>query len=170
MWPPSFFPRHVWPAGFWGHVMSLSMWSPPAGARMPVQAAQWTDFLSCPICLNEFNGSVHRPISLGCSHTVCKTCLHKLRRKACPFDQTPISTDVELLPVNRALLLLVGAEVSQGCCVINRVMFLSKVNYYNDWIQFKHLNVEDSAQGPNHNKLAVLGLELVSVLVTNPLL
>ncbi|XP_062869618.1 roquin-2 [Trichomycterus rosablanca] len=86
---------------------------------MPVQAAQWTDFLSCPICLNEFNASVHKPISLGCSHTVCKTCLHKLRRKACPFDQTSISTDIELLPVNRALLLLVGAEVSEsrGVCV-----------------------------------------------------
>lgn len=81
---------------------------------MPVQAAQWTEFLSCPICLNEFNAGGHKPISLGCSHTVCKTCLHKLHRKACPFDQTAISIDIELLPVNRALLLLVGAQVSKG--------------------------------------------------------
>ncbi|KAM4527824.1 roquin-2 isoform 3-T7 [Odontesthes bonariensis] len=78
---------------------------------MPVQAAQWTEFLSCPICYNEFDSSGHQPISLGCSHTVCKTCLHKLHRKACPFDQTPISTDIDLLPVNCALLQLVGAEV-----------------------------------------------------------
>lgn len=80
---------------------------------MPVQAAQWTEFLSCPICYNEFDSSGHQPISLGCSHTVCKTCLHKLHRKACPFDQTPISTDIDLLPVNCALLQLVGAQVSQ---------------------------------------------------------
>lgn len=79
---------------------------------MPVQAAQWTEFLSCPICYNEFDSSEHQPISLGCSHTVCKTCLHKLHRKACPFDQTPISTDIDLLPVNCALLQLVGAQAS----------------------------------------------------------
>lgn len=76
-----------------------------------MQAAQWTEFLSCPICYNEFDSSGHQPISLGCSHTVCKTCLHKLHRKACPFDQTPISTDIDLLPVNCALLQLVGAQV-----------------------------------------------------------
>ncbi|KAI5099472.1 roquin-2, partial [Silurus meridionalis] len=84
---------------------------------MPVQAAQWTEFLSCPICLNEFNGGGHKPISLGCSHTVCKTCLHKLHRKACPFDQTAISLDIELLPINRALLLLLGAQVPESHCV-----------------------------------------------------
>ncbi|KAM9735053.1 roquin-2 isoform 2-T5 [Menidia menidia] len=78
---------------------------------MPVQAAQWTEFLSCPICYNEFDSRGHQPISLGCSHTVCKTCLHKLHRKACPFDQTPISTDIDLLPVNCALLQLVGAQI-----------------------------------------------------------
>ncbi|CAL8277929.1 unnamed protein product [Merluccius merluccius] len=78
---------------------------------MPVQAAQWTEFLSCPVCYNEFDGSGHQPISLGCSHTVCKTCLHKLHRKACPFDHTPISTDLHLLPLNYALLQLVGAQV-----------------------------------------------------------
>ncbi|KAM9821186.1 roquin-2 [Neosynchiropus ocellatus] len=79
---------------------------------MPVQAAQWTEFLSCPICYNEFDSGSHKPISLGCSHTVCKTCLHKLHRKACPFDQTPISTDIDLLPVNCALLQLVGAQIA----------------------------------------------------------
>ncbi|XP_051971855.1 roquin-2-like [Xyrauchen texanus] len=81
---------------------------------MPVQAAQWTEFLSCPICYNEFDASCHKPISLGCSHTVCKTCLHKLHRKACPFDQTAISTDIDMLPVNCALLQLVGALVPEG--------------------------------------------------------
>ncbi|XP_070614855.1 roquin-2 isoform X2 [Erythrolamprus reginae] len=78
---------------------------------MPVQAAQWTEFLSCPICYNEFDENVHKPISLGCSHTVCQSCLSKLHRKACPFDQTAIHTDIEVLPINFALLQLVGAQV-----------------------------------------------------------
>ncbi|KAL7978474.1 hypothetical protein Chor_004291 [Crotalus horridus] len=80
---------------------------------MPVQAAQWTEFLSCPICYNEFDENVHKPISLGCSHTVCKACLSKLHRKACPFDQTAIHTDIDSLPVNFALLQLVGAQVPE---------------------------------------------------------
>lgn len=79
---------------------------------MPVQAPQWTEFLLCPICTQTFEETVRRPISLGCGHTVCKMCLNKLHRKACPFDQTAISTDIEQLPVNTALLQLVGGQVS----------------------------------------------------------
>lgn len=90
---------------------------------MPVQAAQWTEFLSCPICYNEFDACSHKPISLGCSHTVCKTCLHKLHRKACPFDQTAISTDIDVLPVNCALLQLVGAPVSGHADMIDMIAF-----------------------------------------------
>ena len=75
---------------------------------MPIQSPQWTDFLSCPICFNEFNDTVRKPISLGCGHTACKQCLLKLHQKKCPFDQTPINADLESLPVNAALLQLVA--------------------------------------------------------------
>lgn len=78
---------------------------------MPVQAPQWTEFLLCPICTQTFEETVRRPISLGCGHTVCKMCLNKLHRKACPFDQTAINTDIEQLPVNSALLQLVGGQL-----------------------------------------------------------
>uniref|UniRef100_A0A8C2GYV6 RING-type E3 ubiquitin transferase n=1 Tax=Cyprinus carpio TaxID=7962 RepID=A0A8C2GYV6_CYPCA len=78
---------------------------------MPVQAPQWTEFLLCPICTQTFEESHRKPISLGCGHTVCKMCLNKLHRKACPFDQTTISTDIEQLPVNTALLQLVSGQV-----------------------------------------------------------
>ncbi|XP_058256731.1 roquin-1a isoform X3 [Hemibagrus wyckioides] len=81
---------------------------------MPVQAPQWTEFLLCPICTQTFEESVRKPISLGCGHTVCKMCLNKLHRKACPFDQTTISTDIELLPVNTALLQLVCPQVPKS--------------------------------------------------------
>ncbi|KAG7487822.1 hypothetical protein MATL_G00027530 [Megalops atlanticus] len=78
---------------------------------MPVQAPQWTEFLLCPICTQTFEETIRKPISLGCGHTVCKMCLNKLHRKACPFDQTAINTDIEQLPVNSALLQLVGGQV-----------------------------------------------------------
>ncbi|KAL4634862.1 roquin-1-like isoform X1 [Arapaima gigas] len=78
---------------------------------MPVQAPQWTEFMQCPICTHTFEHTVRRPISLGCGHTVCKMCLNKLHRKACPFDQTTIGTDIEQLPVNTALLQLVGGQM-----------------------------------------------------------
>lgn len=54
---------------------------------MPIQAPQWTEFLSCPICCNQFDNLARSPISLGCSHTICKHCLANLHRKQCPFDQ-----------------------------------------------------------------------------------
>lgn len=78
---------------------------------MPIQAPQWTEFLSCPICYNMFNEMQFRPISLGCGHTVCKTCLSKLHHKKCPFDQNVITRNLEDLPVNFALLQLVGVAV-----------------------------------------------------------
>ncbi|XP_046391150.1 roquin-1 isoform X1 [Ischnura elegans] len=80
---------------------------------MPIQAPQWTEFLSCPVCRNEFDATLRSPISLGCGHTVCKTCLSNLHRKQCPFDQTSINTEIENLPVNFALLQLVGASVPE---------------------------------------------------------
>lgn len=78
---------------------------------MPIQAPQWTEFLSCPVCFVEFDAALRSPISLGCGHTTCKACLSNLHRKQCPFDQTTISLDIECLPVNYALLQLVGTAV-----------------------------------------------------------
>ncbi|KAJ9599743.1 hypothetical protein L9F63_026408, partial [Diploptera punctata] len=85
-----------------------------------------------PVCCNEFDPTLRSPISLGCGHTVCKTCLSNLHRKQCPFDQvtyistsnlffaifipavvTSINTDIENLPINFALLQLVGASIPE---------------------------------------------------------
>lgn len=57
---------------------------------MPIQAPQWTEFLSCPVCCNEFAANTRPPISLGCGHTICKSCLATLHRKQCPFDQVSV--------------------------------------------------------------------------------
>lgn len=78
---------------------------------MHIQAPQWTEFLSCPVCYNVFNEQYCRPISLACGHTVCKTCLLKFQQRKCPFDQSPISRNIDELPANYALLQLVSSTV-----------------------------------------------------------
>lgn len=80
---------------------------------MPIQAPQWTEFLSCPVCFHSFDEKLRSPISLGCSHTICKVCLSNLHRKQCPFDQTNITIDIDSLPVNTALLQLVTPQTNK---------------------------------------------------------
>ncbi len=63
--------------------------------RMPIQAPNWTEYLSCPVCCHEFAANLRPPISLGCGHTICRTCLATLHRKQCPFDQ--VSTNQKIL-------------------------------------------------------------------------
>ena len=78
---------------------------------MPIQTPQWTEFLQCPICYNEFDEHERKPISLGCGHTLCVSCLSKLSKTQCPFDQATVDMDISKLPFNYALLQLVGVEV-----------------------------------------------------------
>ena len=78
---------------------------------MPIQAPQWTDFRLCPVCQNEYNPSQKPPISLGCGHTICQSCLFRLSKQQCPFDQAEIRVSISKLPVNYALLSLVGGEL-----------------------------------------------------------
>ncbi|XP_030852970.1 roquin-1 isoform X2 [Strongylocentrotus purpuratus] len=77
---------------------------------MPVQTPQWTEVLSCPVCCKDFSPSGRQPVSLSCGHTACRMCLSKLHRQQCPFDQTPISKDVDKLPTNFAILQLVAGQ------------------------------------------------------------
>lgn len=74
---------------------------------MPIQAPQWTEFLTCPVCTNDFNEDPRPPVSLGCGHTICRQCLSKLSKQQCPYDQTEVKTSIERLPINYALLQLV---------------------------------------------------------------
>lgn len=77
---------------------------------MPVQTPQWTEVLSCPVCCKDFSPSGRQPVSLSCGHTACRMCLSKLHRQQCPFDQTAISKDVDMLPTNYAILQLVAGQ------------------------------------------------------------
>ena len=98
---------------------------------MPIQAPQWTEFLSCPICFNMFDEGNLRPISLGCGHTVCKTCLSNLQQKKCPFDQNTIMRAIDELPVNFALLQLVGVAVPETQESVTADGLAENVTYYN---------------------------------------
>jgi len=79
---------------------------------MPIQTPQWTEYLSCPVCENGFELKIRLPISLGCGHTICKTCLSNLQRSQCPFDLCSINIPLDKLPVNTALVLLIDADAS----------------------------------------------------------
>ncbi|XP_035826987.1 roquin-2, partial [Aplysia californica] len=70
--------------------------------------------ITCPVCIKLFNEKEHRPISLGCGHTVCKSCIKRnLKENRCPFDQIVLPDDVDKLPANFALMHLVGAAVPE---------------------------------------------------------
>ena len=78
---------------------------------MPIQTSQWTEFLLCPICNYQFDNCSRQPVSLGCGHTLCVSCLSKLSKTQCPFDHAPTGMDIPKLPFNYALLQLVGVEI-----------------------------------------------------------
>ncbi|KAF8767282.1 roquin-1-like [Argiope bruennichi] len=97
---------------------------------MLVQAPKWTDFLSCLICQNGFESSVRRPVSLGCGHTICKSCLLNLQRRQCPYDQTAINTDINNLPENHALLQLVGEKAPTKLPAVVPLVSEGNIKYY----------------------------------------
>ena len=80
---------------------------------MPIQAPQWTDFRLCPVCQNEYNSNQKPPISLGCGHSICQSCLFQLSKQQCPFDQAEIQIEIKKLPINYALLSLVGGKICE---------------------------------------------------------
>lgn len=87
-----------------------------------MQAPNWTDFLQCSICTSKFDQSDVLPISLSCSHTLCMRCLGKLKTRTCPYDKMAIRPDVQSLPLNAALLQLLGYQVSPTHLVDNQVV------------------------------------------------
>lgn len=88
----------------------------PTRENMPISAPQWTEFLTCPVCSRDFTDTQRQPISLGCGHTVCKSCLSSLHRTVCPFDQSAINLEINLLPINYALLQLLGFTIPPPTC------------------------------------------------------
>ncbi|KAL0279816.1 UNVERIFIED_CONTAM: hypothetical protein PYX00_001297 [Menopon gallinae] len=94
---------------------------------MPIQAPQWTEFLSCPVCCNTFDAETRGPVTLDCGHSICRACLTNLHR--CPFHQSQIELDVSKIPLNGALVRLVGGVVHDEE-VDNYLLPPSDVVYY----------------------------------------
>ncbi|XP_077986056.1 roquin-1-like isoform X2 [Glandiceps talaboti] len=135
---------------------------------MPIQAPQWTEFLLCPICYNDFDESARRPISLGCGHTVCRTCLAQLHRKQCPFDQSTINTDINSLPANYALLQLVGAEIPKTDSVSNGVIsqYMRQYEESKKCVEELALLLKPLSKGNNNAKECILSRPMQRKLVT----
>uniref|UniRef100_A0A0N5AMT4 RING-type E3 ubiquitin transferase n=1 Tax=Syphacia muris TaxID=451379 RepID=A0A0N5AMT4_9BILA len=80
----------------------------PAG-----QGAVWSEVLCCTVCSHLFTNK-KLPVNLSCGHTLCRGCLLSLSSSpsspACPIDQVLITTAVEKLPVNRALMSILNIE------------------------------------------------------------
>uniref|UniRef100_A0A1A9WD37 RING-type E3 ubiquitin transferase n=1 Tax=Glossina brevipalpis TaxID=37001 RepID=A0A1A9WD37_9MUSC len=99
---------------------------------MPFQAPSWTEFYTCPICGNEFSVNQRQPVSLGCGHTICRVCLATVYNRQCPFDQTSITTDVDNLPINNALLQLLDSRNSKKVGIDNETSINIKLTSNNN--------------------------------------
>ena len=47
--------------------------------------------MSCEICFNSYDHSIHKPYMLSCPHTFCLSCIDKLSNKKCPNCSISIS-------------------------------------------------------------------------------
>jgi hypothetical protein len=47
--------------------------------------------MSCTICLNSYDHSLHKPYSLSCPHTLCYMCVNRLNEMNCPICKQPIT-------------------------------------------------------------------------------
>ncbi|XP_067946251.1 roquin-1-like [Watersipora subatra] len=77
----------------------------------------WTEFGSCLHCKQDFDAEVHLPISLECSHTLCRPCLTRLHAdsRPCPVDsKDKITPDMLNFPPNSALLVAAGTREVNG--------------------------------------------------------
>ena len=86
-----------------------------------MQAPSWTEFLQCSICMSKYNCTTVVPISLSCSHTMCKKCISKLKANACPYDRAPIPPNTDIYPPNTALLLLLGYQPQEWDCELSSI-------------------------------------------------
>lgn len=76
----------------------------PAG-----QGALWSEVLCCPLCSHIF-GTDKPPVNLACGHAICRDCLFALRSPCCPLDQSAVTIRFDDLPVNAALLSILGID------------------------------------------------------------
>ena len=83
------------------------------------------EFLECPICTFEYDGNIHVPMQLRCSHTFCRDCLRKQCSRqslTCPFCNLEIKVhknDINKLDMDRTrnslLDLMKEKEREQQC-------------------------------------------------------
>ncbi|XP_046640762.1 uncharacterized protein LOC124326142 isoform X2 [Daphnia pulicaria] len=99
------------------------------------------DFVTCGVCLWEYDEEIRRPKFLPCSHTVCLECLKEIRRAdsiTCPFCRKVVTKDANspgaewILPNNFYALQLLK---------LNKQKAVSRSNEANS--PLKNKNIED---------------------------
>ncbi|KAF4527501.1 hypothetical protein B566_EDAN015439 [Ephemera danica] len=81
--------------------------------RMPIQAPQWTDFLSCPVCCNEFDAGARGPHlsqDEALSYRAAKKCIEELALYLKPFSGGGGSS-VLSRPMQRKLVTLINCQL-----------------------------------------------------------
>lgn len=63
---------------------------------------------TCPICFERFGAEITKPLSLPCGHTICKSCLLKMKGTqnpmVCPMDKKPIGAEINQISPNYIVL------------------------------------------------------------------
>lgn len=70
--------------------------------------------MECPICIEPYNSSDKKPMSLECGHSLCGPCLESLfkTKRECPIDRTKIYKPIEAIPINFGVLQIIEATSS----------------------------------------------------------
>ena len=70
--------------------------------------------MECPICIEPYNSSDKKPMSLECGHSLCGPCLESLfkSKRECPIDRTRIFKPLEAIPINYGVLQIIEATKS----------------------------------------------------------
>lgn len=93
---------------------------------MPSHPTQWTDFLQCSACEKKFSLEPDlRPVTLLCSHTVCKRCIPAVYKTGCRHDPNclqinPLERKIPL-PINLPLLKILAHQANESPSEYNRI-------------------------------------------------
>jgi RNA recognition motif-containing protein len=70
--------------------------------------------MECPICIEPYNSSDRKPMSLECGHSLCGPCLESLfkTKRECPIDRIRILKPLEAIPINFGVLQIIEATKS----------------------------------------------------------
>ena len=66
----------------------------------------------CPICFEEYDSKLQKPVVMDCGHTICINCLKPIlgNQRQCPFDKLPLKNNLNSYPVNWSYLEILNSK------------------------------------------------------------